>query len=118
MNSYVNHLTDSNIWPVLPQGTPYSWQTAANPTSQMISHQPSQPAAPSPPPRRIGSHMNEHQSTYSAPPPLLQAISQCPYVATSLQLYLPTSLHVYSLHASQYSRYNYNGHFEDYCNAL
>ena len=36
----------------------------------MRSHQPSQPAAPSPPPRRISSHMNEHQSSYSAPPPL------------------------------------------------
>ena len=70
MNSYVNHLTDSNIWPVLPQGTPYSWQTAANPSSQLSAHQPFQPAAPSPPPRRTGSHMNGHQPSFSAPPPL------------------------------------------------
>ena len=69
MNSYVNHLTDSNIWPVLPQGTPYSWQTAANPSSQLSAHQPLQPAAPSPPPRRTGSHMNGHQPSFSAPPP-------------------------------------------------
>ena len=64
-----NQLTDPTIWPILPQGTPYTWQTAINHPSHLSTLQPRHQASPPSPTPRPSSHISTQQPSYPAPPP-------------------------------------------------